>query len=466
MSTGARGIKWAYVVCMLTSFLVPFMSSSLDLAIPAIGLQFQGSQYQLNWVVASFLLVTGALLLPMGKLADLTGRVGIFKLGLGLFLVGTSLCILAPTIHWLIAFRTLQGVGASMIFSTSLALLTSMVPPQERGRTLGINVGIVYFAFSSGPVLGGALCGRLGWKGIFLFLAVLTLLVLVAALIHLRGPWIQPNYGQMDLKGSLLCSVGLILMLYGSSSLSLSNAYWGVTLLGLGILVAFIIHEGRVENPILPITLFTQNRVFAFSNLSSVINYSSIFAMPFLLSLYLQTVRKVPLQTAGWILLVQPVVMALLSPVVGRLSDRLEPRVLSSMGMAVNMVGLFLFTFLEARSSLPLILANLAFIGVGYALFSAPNSNAIMGSVERSQYGVASSAMGTARVVGQALSMAIVSLLTTRFVGPWRIGTSGYASHFNQGMKACFLVFAGLNLVGVFASLARGARPKLILLEG
>jgi len=465
MSTSARDTKWAYAICMVTSFLVPFMISSLNLAIPAIGLQFKGSQYQLNWVVASFLLVTGSCLLPMGKVADLTGRVRLFKVGLSIFLVGSLLCIVAPSLPWLIAFRALQGIGASMIFSTSLALLTTVVPPQERGKAMGINVGIVYFAYSSGPVLGGAICSWLGWQGIFLFLAILAFLVLVAAVLYLRGPWISPKSEQMDIKGCLLCTVGLVLFLYGSSSLSLSNAYWVLTILGLVILALFVAHESRTEHPILPVTLFTHNRVFAFSNLSSVINYSSIFAMPFLMSLYLQTVRNVPLRSTGWMLLMQPVVMAVLSPVVGRLSDRIEPRILSSLGMAVNTLGLLFFAFLRLDSSISVILANLAFIGLGYALFSAPNTNAIMGSVERHQYGVASSTMGTARVVGQALSMAIVSLITTRFVGPWKIGTSGFAPHFLLGMQVCFIVFAILNFIGVFASLARGGKQALALVE-
>lgn len=344
-----------------------------------------------------------------------------------------------------------------MIFSTAVALLTTVVPPQERGKAMGINVGIVYFAYSAGPILGGAICSWFGWKGIFIFLAIIALAVLVMTLVNLHGPWTAPDLARIDPLGSLLCIVGLVLFLYGSSSLSLSTAYWGITLLGLAFLVVFVIHEGRTAHPILPITLFTHNRVFAFSNLASVINYSSIFAMPFLLSLYLQTVRGVSLRSAGGILLVQSVVMAVLSPIVGKLSDRIEPRILSSLGMAVNTAGLLIFVFLREGSSVSLILWNLAFIGLGYALFSAPNTNAIMGSVDRTQYGVASSAMGTARVVGQALSMAIVSLITTHFVGAWTIGTSGYSGHFLMGMKASFVVFAILNFVGVFASLARGA---------
>jgi len=456
MSLIERDAKWVYAICMVTSFLVPFMISSLNLAMPSIGLAFHSSQYLLNWVAASFLLVTGSLLLPMGKLADLTGRVRIFKLGLALFFLGTAVCMFAPSIKWLIAMRAIQGIGASMIFSTAVALLTMVVPPQERGRAMGINVAIVYFSYSAGPILGGWICSYFGWQGIFGLLAVLTLGVLAVSLLKLHGPWTPPDPAHMDVQGSLLCVTGLVLFLYGSSSLSLSSSYWGMTVLGLAILVAFVLQERRAAHPILPISLFTHNRVFAFSNLSSVINYSSIFAMPFLISFYLQTVRGVPLRSAGGILLVQPVLMALLSPVVGRLSDRLDPRILSSVGMAVNSLGLFFFAFLTEGSSVPLILLNLAFVGLGYALFSSPNINAIMGSVDRSQYGVASSAMGTARVVGQALSMAIVSLITTHFVGAWTIGTPGYGSHFLMGMKACFLVFALLNLVGVFASLARG----------
>ncbi|MBP1625565.1 MAG: arabinose efflux permease family protein [Holophagaceae bacterium] len=460
MSLASKEAKWVYAICMVTSFLVPFMISSLNLAMPSIGLAFHGSQYLLNWVAASFLLVTGSLLLPMGKLADLTGRVRIFKLGLTFFLIGSVASVLAPTILWLIAFRVVQGIGASMIFSTAVALLTVVVPPQERGKAMGINVGIVYFAYSAGPILGGAICSWFGWQGIFVFLAIIALAVLVMTLLKLHGPWTRPGFSQMDPLGSLLCILGLVFFLYGSSSLSLSSAYWGLTFLGLALLVAFVVHEAKAAHPILPISLFTHNRVFAFSNLSSVINYSSIFAMPFLLSFYLQTVRGVPLRSAGGILLVQPVVMAILSPIVGKLSDRIEPRILSSLGMGVNTAGLLIFVFLGEGSGLALIMANLAFIGLGYALFSAPNTNAIMGSVDRNQYGVASSAMGTARVVGQALSMAIVSLITTHFVGARTVGSAGYSGHFLLGMKASFIVFAILNFVGVFASLARGAARK------
>nr|WP_320132946.1 MFS transporter [uncultured Holophaga sp.] len=461
MSRDSRANRWAYLICMVTSFLVPFMISSLNLAIPEIGIHFKGSQYQLNWVVASFLLMAGSFLLPMGKLADLTGRVRVFKVGLGLFLVATILCLISPTIHWLIAFRVLQGLGASMIFSTSVAILTTLVPPQERGKAMGINVGIVYIAYSLGPVLGGALCSWFGWKGIFTFLAILTLLDLIPTLLFMRGPWLRPKPQEMDLLGSVLCTAGLILLLYGSASLSLARAYWVITVLGLLTLVAFLAQEKRTPHAILPVELFTGNRVFAFSNLSSVINYSSIFAMPFLVSLYLQTVRGIALASTGWILLVQPVVMAILSPVVGRLSDRVEPRILSSLGMAVNTLGLLLFTLLGPESGVGPIMANLAFIGLGYALFSAPNTNAIMGAVDRRQYGIAASTMGTARVVGQALSMAIVSLITTQFVGAWQIGSEGYAPHFLSGMKVCFIVFTVLNFIGVFASLARGDRREL-----
>jgi MFS family permease len=203
------------------------------------------------------------------------------------------------------------------------------------------------------------------------------------------------------------------------------------------------------------VNLFRKNTVFAFSNLAALINYSATFAVGFLLSLYLQYIKGLAEQSAGFILVSQPVVMAVFSPFAGRLSDRIEPRLVASTGMALTAAGLFLLTFLNENTALGFIVAILVLLGLGFALFSSPNTNAVMSSVEKKFYGVASGTLGTMRLTGQMLSMGIAMLIFAVYVGEVQI-TAQYYPPFLSGIRAAFFIFAVLCFGGVFASLARG----------
>jgi MFS family permease len=235
----------------------------------------------------------------------------------------------------------------------------------------------------------------------------------------------------------------------------------GALLVATGIigLHVFIRWELRVPAPVLDVRLFRGNRVFGFSNLAALLNYSATAATAFLLSLYLQYTKGLTPQQAGTVLIVQPVIQAFLSPLAGRLSDRIEPRRVASLGMAMTAAGLGSFAFLTAETSQPLIIIGLAFLGVGFALFSSPNTNAIMGSVEPRHYGIASSAVATMRLTGQMFSTGIVMLLFALFIGD-RALTPEVFEPFMQSLQTGFGVFALLCLLGIGASLARGRHPS------
>lgn len=447
--------KYALLVACTASFFIPFMGSAINLAIPSIGQQFNTSTLMLSWVAASYLLASAAFLVPFGRLADIVGRKKIFAAGIGIFSLSSLLCGLAWSIDSLIAFRVLQGIGSAMLFGTGMAILTSVYPPQERGRVLGINVASVYTGLSMGPVLGGAMNHNLGWQWIFYFTAVTTFAVLLLVLFKLKGEWAGARGEKFDLTGAVLYSFGLVSLMYGFSSIATSA--WAVYLLVLGlvVLVLFVRYELRVKQPVLNVALFSKNVTFAFANLAALINYSATFAVGFLLSIYLQVVQGYNSQAAGLILLSQPVIMALLSPFAGSLSDRVEPRIVASLGMALTTAGLFVFCFLTASTPIWLVVINLMLLGTGFALFSSPNSNSIMGSVEKRYYGVASSTMGTMRLTGQALSMAVVTLLLALFVGSVQLSQAS-ADLLVQGTKTAFVVFTVVCFGGIFASLARG----------
>ncbi len=447
--------KYALITVTLASFLTPFMGSAVNLAIPSIGKEFNSSALLLGWVVTSYLLASAAFLLPFGRYADIIGRKKVFITGVAIFSFTSLLCGMAGSIQALIAFRVLQGIGGAMLFGTSMAILTSVYPPQERGKVLGINVATVYTGLSLGPVLGGVMNQHLGWQSIFYLNVLIGCLVVFLAMMKLKGEWAGAGGESFDLGGSALYVSGVTAFMYGISSFAASPWAKYILVAGLLLLLLFVRYEIRLEQPILNLRLFTRSASFAFSNLAALINYSATFAVGFLLSLYLQVVAGFDSQTAGLILLSQPVIMALLSPFAGTLSDRVEPRVVASWGMGLTTAGLFIFSFLTVQTPLWLIIVNLVLIGTGFALFSSPNSNAIMGSVEKRFYGVASSTLGTMRLTGQAISMAIATLIVTLYLGGAELSPA-QAELLTRSVKVSFCIFALTCFGGIFASLARG----------
>jgi EmrB/QacA subfamily drug resistance transporter len=446
--------KAALLVSTAASFMTPFMASTVNIALPSIGRTFVMDAIALSWVATAYLLAAAMFLVPFGRLADIYGRKRIFIYGVIAYTVVSLLSAAAPSGTFLILVRGLQGVAGAMIFGTGVAILTSVYPVSERGRVLGINVAAVYVGLSVGPFAGGFLTQHLGWRSVFVANALLGGFIIPLVLWRLRGEWAEARGERFDIPGSILYSISLIVIMYGFSTLPAIQGMWTI-LLGVSALVAFVLWELRVKNPLLDISLFRHNTVFAFSNMAALINYSATSAVTFLLSIYLQYIKGLNPQTAGFILISQPVVMALFSPLAGRLSDRIEPRVVASLGMTFIVIGLALFAFFGGETSLLMVTINLVLLGFGFALFSSPNTNAVMSAVEKRWYGVAAATLATMRLTGQMLSMGIVMLIIAVTMGRVAI-TPEYYPEFLKGMKASFIIFSALCVVGIFASLARG----------
>jgi EmrB/QacA subfamily drug resistance transporter len=444
----------ALLIATLSSFLTPFMVSSINIALPAIGKEFGMSAVLMSWVPTAYLLSAAMFLVPFGRLADIYGRKRIFTYGMWIFTGSSLLLAFSPSAATLLAFRVLQGFGSAMIFGTGMAILTSVFPAAERGKALGTNVAAVYLGLSLGPVLGGFLTQQFGWRSIFLANVPLGILVIYLVSAKLNKEWAEAWDEKFDLTGSLLYSATLIVLMYG---LSLLPARSGVALTAAGIAGAalFVRWEMKTQSPLLNMNLFFYNAAFAFSNLAALINYSATFAVTFLMSLYLQYIKGLDPRHAGIILVCQPLVMAVFSPLAGRLSDRIEPRVVASVGMGFTAGGLFLLTFLKGETRIEFIIAGLILLGFGFALFSSPNTNAVMSSVEKRFYGVGAATLGTMRLIGQMLSMGIAMVIFALHLGSARIGPENYPL-FLVSVRTVFSIFAALCFGGIFASLARG----------
>ena len=448
--------KAGLLVATLSSFFTPFMSSSINIALPSIAREFSLDAVTLSWVATSFLLAAAVFIVPFGRLADIYGRKKIFTFGVVVFTIATVMAALSPTAAFLISARVLQGVGSAILSATSMAILTSVYPANERGKVLGFQVAAVYTGLSLGPSIGGVLTQHFGWRSIFWFGIPLGIITIVAVLWRLKGEWAEAKGERFDYVGSVIFGLSLVGLMLGFSELPGAAGFWFI-LAGVLGLTGFVLWERRASSPVLNVRLFSGNAVFAFSNLAALINYSATSAVSFLLSLYLQYIKGLSPQIAGLVLIAQPVVMAVFSPLAGRLSDKIDPRILASVGMGITTVGLLLLTFLDMSTAMVFVVAILLVLGFGFALFSSPNSNAVMSSVERRYYGVASGTLGTMRLTGQMLSLGIAMLLFALYMGQVEITPALYPK-FLRSIETAFIVFAVLCFGGVFASLARGSK--------
>jgi len=452
--TSKRKLPIVLLATTVSSFATPFMGSSVNVALPMIARDFSMNALSLSWVASSFLLAAAITLVPLGRLADLYGRKIFFLSGSLIFALSSLLCIWSRTESFFIAMRVVQGIGGAMIFSTGTAMLISAYPPDERGKILGINIAAVYIGLTVGPFIGGLLTQHLGWKTIFIVNAALgAAAALLAARMTKEERPVAGDEG-FDLAGSFLYTIALFTLMYGFSQLPSPK---GGVLIVIGVIcfIFFIRQQLKKPFPLLNIHLFLDNRVFAFSNLAALINYCATFAITFLLSLYLQHVKLLTPSQTGFVLVVEPLLQAFFSPAAGRLSDRYEPRIISSIGMILTIIGLLGLIFIEAETPLYYIVLCLALLGVGFAFFSSPNVNAVMSSVESKFYGIASATQATMRLVGQMLSMGIAMLVFAWMIGNRSITAENSALLIGSA-KLIFGILAVTCVFGVFASLARG----------
>jgi EmrB/QacA subfamily drug resistance transporter len=446
--------KSALLVATITSFTGPFVISSVNVALPAIQREFNADAVQLSWLATALLLAVAVTLVPAGRFADIHGRKKIFTLGLVLYTLASFLAAFSNSVEMLIFFRVFQGVGSAMFLTTGMAIITSIFAPQKRGRAIGIYVSAVYIGLSMGPFVGGIMTQNIGWRSLFLIVVPLGLLSIWVTLKNLKGEWADAKGEPLDVVGSVLYGIAILAIVYGSSLLPRMSAIY-LMAAGVVCLVAFVWQELRVKFPVVEVRLFTQNKLFTFSSLAAMINYAATFAITFLISLYLQYIKGLTPQAAGAIIIAQPVMMALFSPMAGKLSDRIEPRKIASFGMALTALGLFLFAWIDNETSLVYVAVTLLIMGFGFAMFSSPNMNAIMGAVEKRYLGIASGTVATMRLIGQMASMAIVMIIFTVVIGHVEIAPENY-DQFLLGAKMAFGIFTVMCIIGIGFSLFRG----------
>jgi EmrB/QacA subfamily drug resistance transporter len=456
---------WVLLAIGVGAFMSAFNGSVVNAILPLIQQSFGSDVAGIEWVVTSYLLVASGLLLSFGRLGDLRGYKRIYVAGFAVFVIGSTLCGLAPTAGTLVGFRVVQALGGAMLFASSPAILTGNFPPAQRGQVLGLQATMTYLGLTAGPSAGGWLAGRFSWPAVFYLNVPVGLLALLLSLRFIPDDPPARRAERFDWAGALTFVIGLMALL-----LALNQGHaWGWTSLPTLVLLAgavavlglFLWLEGRVASPMLDLTLF-RRRLFTTAAASAVLNYVCLYSIMFLVPFYLIRGRGLSPAQAGLILTAQPLVMAVAAPLSGTLSDRIGSRLLSTVGMAVLAVALFLLARLGPGAPLSQVAAGLAVAGLGTGIFISPNTSALMGAAPRDRQGIASGVMATARNVGMALGVGLAGAILTTVLTQGQLHAAG-ASFLDSasaplfdGVGAGLAVASGIAIVGAVTSAGRG----------
>ena len=450
-------------VIILTSFCSSFLGSAVNIVVPAMSADLAVSAGAIGWVITVYSLATCGLSVPFGKLADSTGKNRVFLLGLALLCVSCLCCFLVNSYPLMLLFRSLQGVGASMIFATNTAIIVDAHPPEQRGRAIGRMLSGTYVGLACGPVLAGVVSHWFGWHSIFLVVAIAITAGLIPAAVIL--PWREDISGtdpsqplgekkKQDAAGCILFIIMITCTMFGFASIG--TGWWPYILIlcGIGLGVLFVRTELRAGDPIIDVRIFRSTPAYTLSNLAALFNYAAIFGIGYFTSLYLQLDKGMSSQSAGLFLICQPLVMALFTSRAGALSDRIPPYKLATAGMGICAISLVTFSLVDHSTPLSVIVCALLVAGFGVSVFSSPNMNAIMSCVDKSNYGVASSILATMRTLGQTSGIAITTIVVNALLGDLTLQQASTVQ-FESAMHISFCIFTAICICGMFMSLKR-----------
>ena len=445
------------LICAVLSFFAVFAVNSVMVVIPTIAAEFHMSNIVQNWAIIIFLLVVAVLSVPAGQISGKYGLKKVTIISVILFILISIANVLVTSSEQFLLCRLILGISLAFFNVTSMAMVVSAFKPEERGKALGITITGVYIALSLAPVLGGILNYQFGWRSVVLFGVPFLLVILALLLTKVDEEWITFEGIPLDVKGSLCYGVGMVLFIYGFTIL---NETLGVilTVLGIIFLIIFGFIELREDYPVFDVRFF-KNHKFLSANFASLCAYLATFAVTTILNYHLQYIKGFDSQTAGIILIAAPLCQVVLAPIAGRLSDKYVPQILAAIGMGLGTVSLVLFSFLNEATSIEFLIMAMIIYGIGFGLFSPPNTNVIMSSVPPKDTSVASAAVATMRTVGQAMSLGILTLVFAFVMGNVPIVEQYYPLLINSCQITCIICVV-LCIASVFASFV-GIKSKV-----
>ena len=443
------------IICTILSFFTVFAFNAVMIAVPSIAAEFGMNNIVQNWVTMIFLLIVAAFSIPAGQISGKYGLKKVTIISIIFFIIVSIVNVIVTTTELFLICRLLMGISIAFLNVTSMAMVVSAFDPQERGKAIGINITGVYLGLSLSPVIAGILDFQLGWRSIVLF-SIPFMILLLAMLYKVKDEWITFEGLPLDIKGLIVYVIGILLFIYGFTRLN-ETIGMILTLVGIIVLALFAYIEIKTDYPVFDVRFFKDSK-FLSSNFAALCAYLATFAVTTILNYHLQYIKGYDSQLSGIILIVAPLFQVVLAPLAGRWSDYINPQILSAVGMGLGTISLVLFSLLDSDTSLMFLIISMVFYGVGFGLFSSPNTNVIMSSVPPQATPVASASVATMRVVGQTMSMGVLTLVFAFIMGNVPMTEQYFPQLITSSQITC-IICAVLCIASVFASLV-GLKTK------
>lgn len=443
-------------VSFITSFFAVFLSAGIVLGVPSIASEFGMNNIVQNWIITIALLVVAVFTLPAGQIS---GKFGVKKslvAGVLIFLLASIGACMSFSTESFLFFRVMQGIGGAFSNVASMAMVVQAIKPQNRGKALGFTVTGVYLAGSLSPVISGFLVYNLGWRSMFYFVVPFFVLCIALMIWKIPGDWKTYENDKIDSIGYLIYGIGILLFIYGFTSL-MNITGKACVIIGAVLLIIFGYYETKVNTPAFNMKLF-KNMKFTSSNIAALCSYLAIAAITTILNYHFQYVRGWNAQMSGLILIITPIIMALMAPNAGKLSDKIHPQKLAAIGMSIATITLVILIFLDANTPIYLIVIAMVLQGIGMGLFTTPNTNAIMSSVPAKETPNASAAQSAMRTIGQTMSLGLLTLIFAWIMGSLKLSPQ-YADMIIQASQLICLICTVICIIAIFASLV-GIRSK------
>ncbi len=434
---------------ILTLFLASFVRSSLIPALHAIGAEFHLSAVLLTWIPTLYILVNAILFVPFGRLGDIYGRKRIFQYGLIIYTMSSFLCAFSTSGEMFLFIRIFQSIGNAMMFASLYAIVSSSFTFDKRGKAFGIITMGLFFGLIVGPIFGGFTTHMMGWRTIFIFDAVIGFIITLIV-IRFKQDKGEAEGEKFDILGSFILGLSIVLIIYGFSNFKgIYNLF--IVFLGFVGLLMFYLVEKRSHFPLINLELF-KSKSFTFGNITSMINYSSFIAVNYILFLYLKYIKGLGSIKIGLILSISAIAMLIISLLAGKLSDKINPGLVSTAGMILTTIGIAIMALINENTGLELLILSLIIFGVGNGLFLPSNTKAVISSADKKYYGVVGATLTDVRAIGQVFGIGIVLLVISIFMGNTEITSSNHLDLLIS-IKISLIILSILSALGTSISI-------------
>jgi len=418
LNPSARWLALASI--SISSFVISLTMSAVNIAVPAIAQDLSANAILVTWVPTAFLLANAILLLPAGRLADIHGRKKVYLTGMIVFTCACLMAYMAPNIEFLVLTRLLQGIGGALTFATGLAIVMTIFTSKDRGVALGIASATLYLGLSCGPIIGGWFTEHYGWRTLFLVPVVLGFSSICIIMLRLKGEWKNDLAEKVDWFGCLILTIWTSSFFIGISFIPQPKSFV-LLFAGLIFLVYFFYQQQHSKYPLIKFKAIMENRIFSRSLMANICIYASNYPFVFLFSLYLQFIKAMSPTDAGKLMVIQPIMMAIVAPFAGRLSDHFEPRIIATAGCLIMAISFGMLQTLNTTSTNFIVGGALMMLGTGFGLFTTPNNNAALSSIDKNRLGIGSALLNLARVSGNIIGTATILMLVSIFIGQVKI---------------------------------------------